>query len=238
MRILFAFVVMLGLVSCHYGWGERITGNGRIKTEGRQVSDFNSVDVSGDVAVHIKQSGTPGVSIETDENLMQYIEVFTSGSKLVIRTKEGYNLDASKDIIAHVSAPTFKNIEASGSCDIVGEGVIRGEDELSMSVSGSGNIYMEMEVNKVSTHVSGDGSVNLKGRATNFDASVSGSGDIKCFELATDNTKLDLSGNSSVEVTVNKQLDVEASGSADVQYKGNANVSKDISGSGSVKKVD
>jgi hypothetical protein len=33
-------------------------------------------------------------------------------------------------------------------------------------------------------------------------------------------------------------LDIEASGSSDVKYKGNAAVSQNISGAGSVKRVD
>src|SRR5690349_428701 len=124
MRNFMVFLVLSCLISCHFGWGEKVSGNGHIKTEDRQVSDFNSVDVRGDIAVHIKQDAMTGVRLETDENLMQYIEVFMSGSKLVIRTKEGYNLDATKDIIAYVNAPAWKSIEVSGTCDIIGEGLI------------------------------------------------------------------------------------------------------------------
>ena len=177
------------------------------------------------------------LKIETDENLLPYIEVFTSGSKLVIRTKEGFNLDATKDIIAYVSAPEFETIEVSGSSDVVGEGTIRGGNELSLNVSGSGNIYMEVDKEKVTTNVSGSGSINLKGRATDFSASGSGSGSIKSFDLVTENAEVNIGGSGSAEVNVNRQLDIRVSGSGDVQYKGNANVSKSISGSGNVKKV-
>lgn len=238
MRIFIIILLLSGLVSCRFGWGERVTGNGRITTDERRVSNFNSVDVSGDIAVHIRQDPAAGVRVETDENLMQYVEVFTSGSQLVIRTKEGYNLDPSKDIIAYVSAPSLNSIEVSGSSDVMGEGVIKGTSELSLSTSGSGSIYMEVEAEKVSVHASGAGNVNLKGHARDFDGSASGSGDLKCFDLATDNTELDLSGSGSAEVNVSRQLDVHVSGSADVKYKGSPNVSKSISGSGTVKRVE
>jgi hypothetical protein len=238
MRIFIIVLLLPGLVSCRFGWGERVTGNGKINTEERRVSDFSSIDVSGEIAVHIRQDAAAGVKVETDENLMQYIEVFTTGPKLVIRTKEGYNLDPSKDIIAYVSAPSLNSIEVSGSSDVMGEGVIKGNNELSLSTSGSGSIYMEVEMEKVSAHVSGAGNVNLKGHAKDFEGSASGSGDIKCFDLVTENTELDLSGSGSAEVNVSRQLDAHVSGSADVKYKGAANVSKNISGSGSVIKVE
>jgi hypothetical protein len=238
MRNLFVLLVLsVSLVSCRFGWGERVNGNGHFTTEVREVSPFNSIDVSGNVVVHISQDENSEVKLETDENLQPYIEVFTSGDKLFIRTKEGFNLKSTKEMVAYVSAPFFSSLEASGACDIVGEGTITGGDELTVSVSGSGSIDMQVDLPKVSTHVSGDGTINLKGQATEFDASINGSGDIKCFDLMTDKTELDLSGAASAEVSANKELDVKVSGAADVQYKGNAILTKNISGAGSVKKV-
>jgi hypothetical protein len=140
-------------------------------------------------------------------------------------------------VIVYVSAPLYKEIEVSGACDIIGDGPINNSGDLGLHVSGSGEINMQVMAPKVYAEVSGSGTIGLKGQATNFEAHVSGSGDIRCFDLVTDNTRLDISGASDVEVTANKQLNIEASGSSDVRYKGAANVSQSISGSGSVKRV-
>ena len=217
--------------------GERVTGNGQVTSQQRSSGNFNSVEASGSVTVRIRQASTYSVRLETDENLMQYIEVFTSGNKLVIRSREGYNLHPSRDVIAYISAPSFREIDVSGASDIIGEGLITGSESLSMSVSGSGNIDLELQVPSVSTSVSGSGTVILKGSASNFDASINGSGEVRCFDLQTDNSKLSISGSGDAEVHANKQLDVHVSGSGSVQYKGAANVKQDISGSGSVEKV-
>jgi hypothetical protein len=236
-RLLLAAPLALLLTSCHFFMGERISGNGHITTRQREVGSFNSVDVSGSVKVHIRQDASTSVKLETDENLMEYMEVFTEGNTLVIRSKQGFNLDPSKDIIAYVSAPSYKDIDVSGACDIIGDGAITGSDELHLSVSGSGGITMQVNLPKLNTEISGSGSIQLTGQATDFKAEVSGSGDVKCFDLVTDNTSLDISGGADVEVNVNKQLTIESSGSSSVQYKGNASVSQNTSGSGSVKKV-
>jgi hypothetical protein len=90
----------------------------------------------------------------------------------------------------------------------------------------------------VSTEISGSGSVQLRGEAKDFSADVSGSGDVKCFDLLTDNTSLDLSGSADAEVNAQKKLNVDVSGASSIRYKGSASVSQNISGSGSVKKID
>lgn len=236
LSILF-FTGFIFLSSCRFLGGERVTGNGHIITQQKNVGSFNSVEVSGAVKVHILQNAIRLVKLETDENLMQYLDIYTSGNTLVIRTKNGFNLDPTKEIIAYIAAPVFKDIDVSGACDIIGDGPITGNDALSMHVSGSGNINMEVNLPKLTTEISGSGSVNLKGQAIDFEAHVSGSGDVKCFDLVTDNTKLDLSGSSDAEITANKKLNVEASGSSSIQYKGNPALNQSTSGSGGIKKV-
>jgi hypothetical protein len=238
MRVLFiALLSGVILTSCHYFMGERVSGNGHIVAQQRSTGSFDGVEASGQVVVHVRQDASPSVKIETDENLQDLIEVYTSGSKLVIRTRQGYNIDPSKDIIAYVSAPVFKDIELSGQCDIVGDSPLTGTQPLSMHVSGQGDITLEVNLPKVSTDISGQGNVKLKGQVGDFSASVSGQGDVKCFDLVTENTSVDISGGSDVEITANKQLNIEASGASSVRYKGNASVSQNISGAGSVKKV-
>ena len=228
---------LVALSSCRYFGGEPVYGNGHVVAQQRTADSFNSVDVSGAIKVHVRQEAAPSVKIETDENLIEYVDVYNEGNTLVIKARSGYNLHATKDIIVYVSAPVFKNIEVSGSCDIIGEGTISGNEELSMHVSGSGDIFMQVALPKVDAEVSGSGSINLKGQATDFSAHVSGSGDVRCFDLVPDITRLDLSGSSDVEITANKQLDIDASGASSISYKGNASVSQKISGAGSVKKV-
>jgi hypothetical protein len=237
----FFFFAMLAsstlLTSCHFFVGERVSGNGHVVSRQKETGNFSGVEVSGSVKVHVRQESSASVKIETDENLLDFIEVFTEGNTLVIRTKQGYNLDPSKDIIAYVSAPEFKKLEISGQCDIVSDSPLSGNDELGLELSGQGDIQLEVNYPKIRSEISGQGSISLKGQATDFDAHVSGQGDVKCFELVTDNTQLDLSGASDVEVTANKQLDIEASGASTVHYKGNANVNQRTSGASSIKKV-
>jgi hypothetical protein len=230
-------IVIISISSCSYFGGERVYGDGHIVTQQRNTGGFEKVDVSGGIKVHVRQEASPSVKLELDQNLMEYIDVYTEGNTLVIKEKQGYNVQATKDIIVYVAAPVFKDIDVSGACDIIGDNTITGNQELNLHVSGSGDIIMEVALPKLSAEISGSGSINIKGQATNFSAHVSGSGDVKCLDLSTDVTELDLSGSSDAEVNANKQLNIEASGSSSITYKGNASVNQNISGSGSVKKI-
>src|SRR6478672_9447656 len=120
------------LTSCHFFVGERISGNGHVVSRQKEIGNFSSVEVSGSVKVHVRQESTASVKIETDENLMDFIEVFTEGNTLVVRTKKGYNLDPSKDVIAYVAAPEFKKLDISGQCDIISDSPLSGSGELGL----------------------------------------------------------------------------------------------------------
>lgn len=214
-----------------------MAGNRNIVTQERAVGGFNSIDVSGAVSVHIRQDSIPSVRIETDENLMEYLDVQVDGNTLVIKTKQGYNLDPTKDVIVYTTASVYKDIDASGACNIISDNLISGGEELKIEASGATSINLQVTLPKLTTNVSGSGEVVLKGVAKEFSGSISGSGSIKGFDLITENTELDLSGAADAEITANQKLDVEVSGSGDVEYKGNADVNQRISGAGSVKKV-
>ncbi|MCP2936704.1 DUF2807 domain-containing protein, partial [Salmonella enterica subsp. enterica serovar Typhimurium] len=63
--------------------------------------------------------------------------------------------------------------------------------------------------------------------------------DAKCFDLKSENTKVEISGAGDAEVFASVQLDARVSGAGSVKYKGNAaSVNQKVSGAGSVKKVE
>ncbi|GAA4746828.1 hypothetical protein GCM10023229_28680 [Flavisolibacter ginsenosidimutans] len=132
MRTLFLFLLIVIVFSSCQLFGERVSGNGKIISRDRSVGSFNSVDASGSVKVHLKQDASPSVRIETDENLQQYVDVYVNGNTLVIKSKEGYNLDPSRDIVVYTSAPVYKSIDVSGSGDILGDNNITGTEALDM----------------------------------------------------------------------------------------------------------
>ena len=232
-----ALIALLGLFSCRF-MGKRIHGNSNIRSVDRTVSSFKEVEANGNIKLIVTQGDLKPVRIETDENLISYIEVLQEGDRITIQPRNGVNLIPSGDLNVYVTSPTFKSIEVSGSSDIVGQNKITSPDEISLSASGAGDIQMEVDAPKVSAGISGSGSVKLRGQAKDFDVDLSGAGHAYCYDLLTENTTVEISGAGSAQVYASVKLKASVSGAGNISYKGNASVSQEISGAGSVNKVD
>jgi hypothetical protein len=237
-KFYFLFVIaFLAFTSCRF-MGKRIRGNGIIKTVERPVSSFKEVEANGDIKLIVIQGDLKPVKIEGDENILSYIEVIQEGDRVIIQTKEGVNLRPSGDLIVYVTAPSYKSIEVSGSSDIIGQNKITSNEDLSLQASGAGDIKMEVDAPSIIAGISGSGSVSLKGQAKDLSLNLTGAGHAYCYDLLTENTKVDISGAGSAQVYASVKLSAEVSGAGNINYKGNPTVSQQISGAGSVNKAN
>jgi Putative auto-transporter adhesin, head GIN domain len=236
--LIISFCSLTLFSSCHFFHGETIKGSGNVITQPRSFSDFTGVEVSSAIDLYLKQDAAFAVKVETDDNLQQYVLIKVENGVLKIKLPENTSLDETGKLKVYVSAPLFKSMSASGACNIFSENALTSGEPVTIDLSGSCGVRLDVKAPKISAAISGACNVMLKGEAKEFFVEGSGSTDIKCFDLLTEQTKIDISGSGDAEVFASVKLDVQASGSSDVKYKGNAAVSQDISGSGSVKKVD
>jgi hypothetical protein len=237
MKLYFSLLMVILLAaSCRYFGGKRVHGNGRITSRQVSIGNFNSIELSGAMNLHVRKDVTASVRIETDENLMELIEVHNDGNTLVVRPKDGYDPDPTKEIFIYAGAPEFRSIDVSGASEVTSDNILTSSEELRVQASGASEISMEVNVARMTTDVSGSSKIKLKGLARDFTVSSSGASDIRSFDLITDNARIDISGASEARVTANKTLEVEASGASDVRYRGNASVSQNSSGASSVRK--
>jgi hypothetical protein len=212
-----------------------VSGDGHVVSQQRNTDDFNSLDVSGGIKVQLRQEPARSVKVEIDQNLQEYIELYNDGKTLVIKQREGYNLNPSKDVVVYVAAPMFKDIEVSGACDIRGTGPLSSNEEMTIDASGASTVDLQITAGKLRSDLSGSCHVNLKGQVNELSIHASGSSDIRAFDLVADNVELDLSGSSDAEVNANKRLDVEASGASHVIYKGKPSITQKSSGASEVR---
>ena len=239
LSIMAVLAIMIALGSCRNGWGRRIRGNGNITTDARSVSDFKTVEVGGSINVYVSQGTPSAVKLEGDENILKYIEVIQEGDRLIVRNKQGYNLDPTHETKIYVTAPVYNKIETSGASDIIGQGKITNPEDLELKVSGAGDIKMELDAPRVKTEVSGSGSVSLKGETKEVEFDLSGVGSAHCYGLLAESARVEISGAGSADVYASVSLDAQVSGVGSVNYKGNpTNVKQEVSGAGSVSRVN
>lgn len=220
-------------------WGRKIKGNGNIVTIERSVGDYDAVALSGFFDVDLV-AGTEGeLTLKGEENLLEYIKTEVKDGKLVIKVEKGVNLRPSNwNEGIHVTVPieSIDSATLSGSGDIVGETTIKTR-HFKTSISGSGDISLDVEADTVSANMSGSGDIKLSGKTTDFEVSISGSGDIKAYDLEADNVDARVSGSADIKVTVNETLKARVAGSGDIHYRGNPKkIDSKSSGSGDISK--
>jgi hypothetical protein len=234
---LLAFPILL--FSCQNFLGKRVRGNGNIQTQDRQVSDFKNVEVGGAAKVYVSQGDHASVKVEVDDNLQQYVEVRQEGNRIIVRERSGFHLVPTGDLKIYVTAPVYNSIDVSGACDIIGQTKLSNPEDLDMEVSGAGDIHMEADAPNIKAHISGSGSIDMKGQTKSVYLELTGAAHAHCFDLLSEDTKVDISGAGSAEVFASVKLDADVSGAGNVTYKGNApTVNQHVSGAGSVRKME
>jgi hypothetical protein len=238
MRNGFFFFVLTAffLTSCRFG--RTVKGNGRVTTIQRSVSDFSGISIVGDMDVYFTPGTAYSVRVEGDENLLEYIETANDGDMLEIGTRDHVNLRSSSPIKVHVSAPSVDELEMVGSGNFISQSKITSKETIKIDVTGSGNVKVVVDAPEVQAQISGSGDVQVAGTTRKFDAEVDGSGNVRCFDLLSEQTAVDVSGSGDAEVYASKELNIEINGSGNVAYKGSPSIKQNSSGSGSVRKAE
>lgn len=228
-QLLFMFLTLSLLSSCY-----QRTGSGNIVTEKRQTGNFTGISVGGAFTVEVKNGPATEVVVESDDNVISYIETKVSGNTLKIRTKEGNGFN-NAHFKVFITAPEINKINSSGASNIKGTGQWKSNGKISLDVSGAAGIEASVDAPEIYTEVSGAGNIELTGRTRDYKAKVSGSGTLKSGNLQSENTTIDVSGAGTARVHASVRLNAKASGAGNIHYRGGAGVEQKISGAGSIK---
>lgn len=212
-----------------------VEGSGNIVEENIDIPSFSEIGFSGEGRLYFKQDDELSLRVVTDDNLLDYLRIERSGSRLILGIKRGCQLRRYSRLDYYLTGPSLGSLSLSGSGNFITENVIETND-LEISVSGSGKISAMIIAEMVESRVSGSGDIKLKGSTGYHEMSVSGSGDIWAEEFITGNATVSISGSGKARLNVTEKLRARVSGSGSVTYIGNPQVDSTVSGSGYVSK--
>jgi hypothetical protein len=196
---------------------EKVKGNGKVTTVERSLSSFDKINLAGSIDIIIDENGKEGATIETDENLQEYIVTEIKDGALNIHEKEHYNLNATK-LVVRVSCSKLSAINSGGSGDVKTASPLKGDD-FAISHGGSGDFNVTFAVKKLKISTAGSGDYVLKGSADEFNLSSAGSGDVNAKELACTTAKISSAGSGDVTLKKGVTASVSSVGSGDVHYE-------------------
>lgn len=214
---IFILVSVVGLIfstGCRIGNLTEVKGSGVAKTETRNVKGFNKVDASGAVNLEIAAGKDFGLSIETDDNLLQYIKTEVNGDTLKIYS-EG-RISPTNKLNVKLSMPEMVNLELSGASDA--------------NVS---NAKSDLVILKAS----GASKIKIDGEAIKLKADASGASKIDGQTFKAEDADVDASGASSAIVLATEEVDLKASGASNIYYVGEPKrIKQNASGASSINK--
>jgi hypothetical protein len=208
-------------------------GSRNLVSEPRNVTSYDRVDVSGGGSMDIIQDGTESLTVETDDNIMQFVTSEVRGGTLFLGLDSYLRslLPSRLHFTLHVK--DLRGIETSGSWDVASESIQTGN--LDVVISGSGKVTIRtLAATQLKTSISGSGEMNLTGKAASQSIDISGSGKYRAGDLKSQEAIIGISGTGNVTVWATTNLTAHVSGSGEVGYYGSPQVSYNQSGSGKI----
>jgi hypothetical protein len=216
---------------------ETIVPKGAIVQVDRPVVDFMHLDVSSALSVEYKPSDKNVVSIDTHDDLLQYIETVVQNGTLFIRQRSGVRFRHVKMLqITVYSEKVPKEITVNGAAKLNCAEPIKGVE--SLRCRGAGNLYFEnLESTKLDIEVTGAARMEIRGKAETVNARVDGAAKLLAANLNTDVCTIEVDGASKAELgTIAKELSASADGASRLEYRGTPVIKKqDISGAAKIQ---
>lgn len=240
-KFLVASAVGLLFTSCNFNvsWGQ-VDGNGNVVEKDLMIDEaFTTVDASSGWDVYLSQGSQVEVTAETDENLLELLEVEVRGNTLYIKTLDHENVGRATSKKIYVTyVDDLKNISASSGADVYAEDTLEGEN-LKIDVSSGAEVEAKAMVRKISLEASSGAGITVSGGAETVSLDVSSGADIDARELKAEDVDADASSGGSIETWAGNSITANASSGGDIEYWGNPK-KRDIpkSVSGNVKSRD
>lgn len=208
--ILASFAVLL-LVAGGCRWGG-IMGNGHIVTDNRPVGDFSEIEAGGAFQIEWR-SGSPSLSITTDENLLRYIDSENIDHRLRLHSRG--NLWPSHHIKVSISSPSRAGAKLTGAARLTAS---------------------QLSGHSFAIESTGAAKITLDGNVDDLVTEMTGASTLQASALQTKTTEISSTGASRAEVAVSESLKVSITGAGKVTYTGSPPVlEKHITGAGSIR---
>jgi hypothetical protein len=214
---------------------KKVIGSGPVVTQSRGVSSFHELELRFGAEVEYTLSATAGLQLDAQQNVLDVIESYVSGDRLVIKFRDGVRVANNSRIHIKVSSAGLYLLRINGT-GTVRVGVLPTAPSLRFEVTGPGGIEVTgLSATTLSASVNGSGSLRLQsGSAASGDVDVSGSGDVYMQNVQLQSASAHISGSGNIRIQASQQLNASISGSGKIYYRGQPRITTQVSGSGKV----
>jgi hypothetical protein len=232
-----------------------IRGMGELITDTIELPTIHGIEIEDVINVVLTKSETQEIIIETQENILDLVELNVSNGICHVRFREHYNVQPTLPATIYISLPTITSLKIDGTGDINATNDFDTLANVNFEINGTGNIQFSWdEANDVEIDIDGTGDLDLSGNCDDLNTEIDGTGDLRlwttthtshfkldgtgdCFiDGFSDNNYIDINGSGDFYgfdyETTNCSVNIDGSGNAEVSVTNNLSV--DIDGSGDV----
>jgi hypothetical protein len=222
-------VLVMVLSSCGV---QTISGSGVITSESRDVSGITRIELDGMGRMILTQGDEESLTIETDDNLLQYITTDVRGQSLQIKFEKNMNLVPTESIIIYVNLKNLSAISLSGGTSI--ESKRLATERLEITLSGMATVNVDwLTATELKIVSDGTGNIVLAGNVGRQEIELNSLGNYTTPNLQSQITEIVVGGAGNAVVWAEETLDVEG----DVSYFGTPEVNYKDSGFGDLKSM-
>ena len=189
-----------------------VQGSGVAATQTRAVAKFSSLDLAGSNNVTVTVGGPQSVVVRADSNLLSHVTTRVAAGTLVIGNTGSFTTRSPMSVDVSVPSLTALNLGGDGKISVTG-----------------------ISAPQLTVIVSGSGQLSMAGTATRLDVTLSGDGQAQLSQLIARDVRAVLTGTGLIQVTAITSLDAAVPGTGAIIYSGNPlRVTTSITGTGTV----
>jgi hypothetical protein len=192
------------------------------------VLDFDQLEIGSGLHIQVEQSNTFAIRAEGDQRNIRDLEVFKSGSTLIIRFDEN-NSERRHDTYLSIRMPLLNKVNFSGGSVSVITG-FESDEPLDFILSGGSVSQLDGSFKELNLSVSGGSTLKLNGSGDKLKVDASGASILSGLDYPVREARVTATGASIAKVTVSEYLTASASGASSISYRGDPRVENTASG--------
>ena len=198
-----------------------------------EVAAFDRVYFSGPGTLRLRQGHAPSLQAQATAEVLDLLVVETYDGALFIESPE---LNA-ESLIINLTLVELREVVSNGRGLIVGQSLKVAN--LSLEGNGAGRFHFSgLEAHELLVTGHDTTEFTVSGHVKRQVLNLEGDGDYRALNLASRSVEATVNGAGFVLLTVADLLDIRLAGAARVRYAGSPFVSQQVSGPGSIQRVE
>jgi len=208
-----AILLLSGCIRIGGGVGG-VQGTGAMVPHEISAEGFTGLSISGGFDLTFTQAPYFSVTMNIQENLINYLETPVRGDVLHLGFSRNISTTGGNTPRINIYAPYLDSLDVRGAV----------------------NANMVLYVERLDIEVAGAANLNLSGSAETLNISAEGAANIDAFDMTARDVTVSLEGAGNVDVHATDTLNASLTGVGRVRYDGDPAVTRSVTGLGTVSR--